>query len=320
MASSIRTASAATKRVELEGIFVQIGLLPNTDWLKGTLKLSPRGEIEIDARGQTSLPGVFAAGDATTTPYKQIIIAMGEGAKASLSAFDHLIRSPAPAAATLLIWVSPPDPQRSSFTFTEFQSTRRNIMKANKSVKVAKLDIGISDKDRAAIAQGLSGLLADSYTLYLMTHNFHWNVTGPMFNTLHLMFMGQYTEQWNALDLIAERIRALGHPAPGTYKEFVKLATIKEVEGQPKALDMVRHLVAAQEATARTARKLFPLVDKANDQPTADLLTQRIEVHEKTAWMLRSLLEETSRNRSRGLSVKADLRRLQVKPRSGGRN
>jgi starvation-inducible DNA-binding protein len=127
-------------------------------------------------------------------------------------------------------------------------------MKANKSVKVAKLDIGISDKDRAAIAQGLSGLLADSYTLYLMTHNFHWNVTGPMFNTLHLMFMGQYTEQWNALDLIAERIRALGHPAPGTYKEFVKLATIKEVEGQPKAMDMVRHLVAAQEATARTAR------------------------------------------------------------------
>jgi starvation-inducible DNA-binding protein len=106
------------------------------------------------------------------------------------------------------------------------------------------------------------------------------------------LIRSQYTEQWNALDLIAERIRALGHPAPGTYKEFVKLATIKEVEGQPKAMDMVRHLVAAQEATARTARKLFPLVDKANDQPTADLLTQRIEVHEKTAWMLRSLLEE----------------------------
>ena len=155
-----------------------------------------------------------------------------------------------------------------------------------------KIDIGISDKDRAAIAQGLSGLLADSYTLYLMTHNFHWNVTGPMFNTLHLMFMGQYTEQWNALDLIAERIRALGHPAPGTYKEFVKRATIREVEGVPKANDMVRHLVAAQEATARTARKLFPVVDAANDQPTADVLTQRIEVHEKTAWMLRSLLEE----------------------------
>jgi len=161
-------------------------------------------------------------------------------------------------------------------------------MKDNK----VKLDIGISDADRARIARGLSGLLADSYTLYLTTHNFHWNVTGPMFNTLHLMFMGQYTEQWIALDLIAERIRALGHPAPGTYKEFVKLASIKEVEGVPRALDMVRHLVAAQEATARTARKLFPLVEKANDQPSADLLTQRIEVHEKTAWMLRSLLEE----------------------------
>jgi starvation-inducible DNA-binding protein len=161
-----------------------------------------------------------------------------------------------------------------------------------KKKAAAKPDIGISDKDRAAIARGLAGLLADSYTLYLMTHNFHWNVTGPMFNTLHLMFMGQYTEQWNALDLIAERIRALGHPAPGTYKEFAKLASIKEVDGQPKALDMVRNLVAAQEATARTARKLFPLVEKAKDQPSADLLTQRIEVHEKTAWMLRSLLEE----------------------------
>ena len=156
----------------------------------------------------------------------------------------------------------------------------------------SKIDIGIADDDRASIARGLSGLLADSYTLYLMTHNFHWNVTGPMFNTLHLMFMGQYTEQWNALDLLAERIRALGHPAPGTYKEYVKLASIKEVEGVPKALDMVRHLVKAQEATARTARTLFPLVEAANDQPTADLLTQRIEVHEKTAWMLRSLLEE----------------------------
>ena len=165
-------------------------------------------------------------------------------------------------------------------------------MKTKKAPKVARIDIGISDADRAKISEGLSVLLADSYTLYLMTHNFHWNVTGPMFNTLHLMFMAQYTEQWNALDLIAERIRALGHPAPGTYKEFVKRATIKEVEGVPKALDMVRHLVAAQEATARTARKLFPLVEKADDQPTADLLTQRIEVHEKTAWMLRSLLEK----------------------------
>ena len=154
------------------------------------------------------------------------------------------------------------------------------------------IDIGISAGDRKKIADGLSHLLADSYTLYLMTHNFHWNVTGPMFNTLHLMFMGQYTEQWTALDLIAERIRALGFPAPGTYKEFVKLASIKEVDGTPKALDMVRHLVSAQEATARTARGLFAAVEKANDQPTMDLLTQRLDVHEKTAWMLRSLLEE----------------------------
>ena len=163
-------------------------------------------------------------------------------------------------------------------------------MKADKQSKAMKIDIGMSEGDRAKIAAGLSGLLADSYTLYLMTHNYHWNVTGPMFNTLHLMFMEQYTEQWNALDLIAERIRALGHPAPGTYKEFVKLASIKETEGVPKAMEMVRDLVSAQEATARTARKLFPLVEKANDQPTADLLTQRLEVHEKTAWMLRSLL------------------------------
>jgi starvation-inducible DNA-binding protein len=153
------------------------------------------------------------------------------------------------------------------------------------------IDIGISAGERAKIAQGLSALLADSYTLYLMTHNFHWNVTGPQFNTLHQMFMGQYTEQWNALDIIAERIRALGHAAPGTYKEFAKLASVKEVQGVPEATAMVRHLVAAQEATARTARKLFPLVNAANDQPTADLLTQRLEVHEKTAWMLRSLLE-----------------------------
>ena len=163
---------------------------------------------------------------------------------------------------------------------------------ATKKTKSAPIDIGIGEADRKAIAAGLSALLADSYTLYLMTHNFHWNVTGPQFNSLHTMFMGQYTEQWNALDIIAERIRALGFPAPGTYKEFVKLASIKEVEGVPKANDMVRHLVAAQEATARTARRLFPVVDAANDQPTADVLTQRIDVHEKTAWMLRSLLED----------------------------
>lgn len=154
------------------------------------------------------------------------------------------------------------------------------------------MDIGISKKDREKIAGGLSDLLADSYTLYLMTHNFHWNVTGPMFNTLHVMFMQQYTEQWTALDLIAERIRALGVPAPGTYKEFIKRASIKEVEGQPKATEMIAHLVAAQEAVARTARGLLPVVGKANDQPTADLITQRLDVHEKTAWMLRSLLEE----------------------------
>ena len=163
---------------------------------------------------------------------------------------------------------------------------------AGKKAKTQDIDIGISTADREKIVQGLSALLADSYTLYLMTHNFHWNVKGPQFNSLHNMFMTQYTEQWNALDLIAERIRALGHPAPGTYKEFVKLGSIEEVEGVPQATDMVRHLVAAQEATARTARKLLPIVAEANDQPTADLLTQRLDVHEKTAWMLRSLLEE----------------------------
>ena len=154
------------------------------------------------------------------------------------------------------------------------------------------IDIGIAEAQRKEIVAGLSALLADSYTLYLMTHNFHWNVTGPQFNSLHAMFMAQYTEQWTALDQIAERIRSLGHPAPGTYKEFVKLASIKEVEGVPKATEMIRLLVAAQEATARTARQLFPVVDAANDQPTADVLTQRLDVHEKTAWMLRSLLEE----------------------------
>ena len=160
------------------------------------------------------------------------------------------------------------------------------------SQRVPEIDIGLSTAARAKIAKGLSALLADSYALYLMTHNFHWNVTGPQFNSLHQMFMNQYTEQWAALDLIAERIRALGHPAPGTYKEFAKISSVKEVEGVPKANDMVRHLVSAQETTARTARKLFKLVSDANDQPTADLLTQRLEVHEKTAWMLRSVLED----------------------------
>jgi starvation-inducible DNA-binding protein len=164
-------------------------------------------------------------------------------------------------------------------------------MAKSKTAAVPMLDIGISAKDREKIAQGLSRLQADTYTLYLMTHNFHWNVTGPMFNTLHLMFMTQYTELWNAIDPIAERIRALGYPAPGTYAQFGKLSSIREVEGVPAAMDMVRHLVKGHEAVAKTARSLFPVADKADDQPTADLLTQRLDIHEKTAWMLRSLLE-----------------------------
>jgi starvation-inducible DNA-binding protein len=155
------------------------------------------------------------------------------------------------------------------------------------------IDIGIGSKDRAAIAGGLSRLLADTYTLYLTTHNFHWNVTGPMFNTLHAMFMAQYTELWNAVDPIAERIRALGHAAPGSYGQFGKLSSIADAPAQPpKAMQMVRILVDGHEAVARTARGIFVLADKADDQPTADLLTQRLDVHEKTAWMLRSLLED----------------------------
>ncbi len=153
------------------------------------------------------------------------------------------------------------------------------------------IDIGISKKDREKIAKGLSHLLADTYTLYLTTHNFHWNVTGPMFNTLHLMFETQYNELALAVDLIAERIRALGFPAPGTYREFSELASLKEPQGVPSAQEMIRHLVAGQETVVRTARGILPLVDKASDEPTADLLTQRMQVHEKTAWMLRSLLE-----------------------------
>jgi starvation-inducible DNA-binding protein len=153
--------------------------------------------------------------------------------------------------------------------------------------------IGISDKDRQAIAGGLSKLLADTYTLYLTTHNFHWNVTGRMFNSLHAMFMDQYTELWNAVDPIAERIRALGHAAPGSYAQFAALSSLKDAPAQPpKAMDMVALLVEGHEAVARTARAVFPLADAANDQPTADLLTQRMDIHEKTAWMLRALLEE----------------------------
>lgn len=152
------------------------------------------------------------------------------------------------------------------------------------------VNIGIPDEDRKKIAEGLSRLLADTYTLYLKTHNFHWNVTGPMFNTLHLMFEQQYTELSLAVDLIAERIRALGVVAPGTYREFAALTRIKEEEGVPKAEQMLAILVADQEAVVRTAREIFPLADDAHDEPTADLLTQRMQTHEKTAWMLRAML------------------------------
>ena len=167
------------------------------------------------------------------------------------------------------------------------------MSKAKPAKSSSAINIGISDKDRAAIAGGLSKLLADTYTLYLTTHNFHWNVTGPMFNTLHVMFMGQYTELWNAVDPIAERIRSLGHPAPGSYAQFTALSSLQDAPSTPpKALEMVRILVEGHEAVARTARSLFPVVDKASDEPTADLLTQRLTVHEQTAWMLRSLLED----------------------------
>jgi starvation-inducible DNA-binding protein len=152
------------------------------------------------------------------------------------------------------------------------------------------INIGIDEKDRAAIAEGLSRLLADSYTLYLKTHNFHWNVTGPMFNTLHLMFETQYTELALAVDQIAERIRALGFPAPGSYADFSRLSSISEAQGVPTAEDMIRELVEGQEAVVRTARATFPDVDRVSDEPSADLLTQRMQVHEKNAWMLRSLL------------------------------
>ncbi|MBX7102188.1 MAG: DNA starvation/stationary phase protection protein [Myxococcaceae bacterium] len=154
------------------------------------------------------------------------------------------------------------------------------------------IDIGIGAKERAAIAEGLKRLLADTATLYLKTHNFHWNVTGPMFQTLHLMFMTQYTELWNAEDAIAERIRSLGFPAPGSYGEFAKLSSIEEAQGVPKATDMIRQLVQGHETMARTARAVFGPAEKAGDESTCDLLTQRLQIHEKTAWMLRSLLEE----------------------------
>ena len=152
------------------------------------------------------------------------------------------------------------------------------------------MDTGISTEDRAKIVDSLSTVLGDAFMLYLKTHNFHWNVTGPMFNTLHLMFEGQYTELALAVDAIAERIRALGFPAPGTYAAYARLSSIKEEEGVPSADEMIKQLVQGQEAVVRTARGIFPLLDKVSDEPTADLLTQRMQVHEKTAWMLRSLL------------------------------
>jgi starvation-inducible DNA-binding protein len=164
---------------------------------------------------------------------------------------------------------------------------------ANPSIGNATIDIGIDVADRAVIANGLSRLLADTYTLYLTTHNFHWNVTGPMFNTLHTMFMEQYTELWNAVDPIAERIRALGHAAPGSYGQFATLASVPDAPSTPpRALDMVQRLVAGHETVVRTAREIFPVAAAADDQPTADLLTQRLNIHEKSAWMLRSLLED----------------------------
>ena len=153
------------------------------------------------------------------------------------------------------------------------------------------INIGIKEQDRKAIAEGLSRLLADSYTLYLKTHNYHWNVTGPMFATLHTLFEEQYTELAQAVDEIAERIRALGFPAPGSYSAFAGLTEIEEETGQPTAEQMIERLVTGQETVVRTARQIFPAVDAANDEPTADLLTQRMQIHEKNAWMLRSLLQ-----------------------------
>lgn len=153
-----------------------------------------------------------------------------------------------------------------------------------------QINIGIQEKDRVDICKGLSKVLADTYTLYLKTHNFHWNVTGPMFQTLHLMFEDQYSEMATAVDAIAERIRSLGTYAPGSYKEFSNLSSVQEADGVPEAKDMVRQLVEGHEAVIRTAREVFPIAEKGNDEATVDLLTQRIQLHEKTAWMLRSLI------------------------------
>lgn len=153
------------------------------------------------------------------------------------------------------------------------------------------IDIGIAEDTREQISHGLSRVLADTYTLYLKTHNYHWNVTGPMFNTLHLMFETEYNELWLAVDLIAERIRSLGSFAPGSYAQFAGLTSIDEADGVPSANDMIRDLVVGHETVVRTAREVFPTVEEARDEPSADLLTQRMQEHEKTAWMLRSMLE-----------------------------
>lgn len=162
----------------------------------------------------------------------------------------------------------------------------------SKTAQAPMVDLGISDEDRKQVVEGLSRLLADSYTLYLKTHQYHWNVTGPMFQTLHTMFMTLYNEQWLAVDLIAERIRALGELAPGSYNQFAELTSITPTKGTPNAKDMIRDLMEGQATVVRTARALFTVAEKANDQPTCDLLTQRMQTHEKYAWMLRSLLED----------------------------
>ncbi|UOD32894.1 DNA starvation/stationary phase protection protein [Massilia violaceinigra] len=166
------------------------------------------------------------------------------------------------------------------------------MLMSSKTSKAPMVDLGIADDDRKQVVEGLSRLLADSYTLYLKTHQYHWNVTGPMFQTLHTMFMTLYNEQWLAVDLIAERIRALGELAPGSYKQFAELTSITPTSGTPNAKEMIRDLMEGQATVVRTARALFTVAEKANDQPTCDLLTQRMQTHEKYAWMLRSLLED----------------------------
>jgi starvation-inducible DNA-binding protein len=173
------------------------------------------------------------------------------------------------------------------------KSAKPQSTQAHADTGTTQIDIGISNADRKKIAEGLSRFLADSFTLYLKTHNFHWNVNGPMFNSLHVMFEGQYTEQWTALDEIAERIRALGFNAPGSYAEFIKLSSIAEEPGLTDTADwreMVRQLVVGNEAVCRTARKVLKTADSGSDDPTVDLMTQRLNIHEKNAWMLRSLL------------------------------